>query len=419
MSRARATRWRAGLALAAALGACGDDGAPCPGPSEGGLCRALRVDGLDPHGELGFRFGAPLDLDDDGAEDLIGGSRRAGDGDTGLAAAWTRSGELLQSWTGVDVDGLFGHVVLAVPDLDGDGAADVVVSAPNAVIDGELRGVVDAYALDGRRLWHAVGRAYDGFGWHLAPAGDRDGDGVGDVWAGAPSNPAGAHVYLVSGATGDVVRTIASPRADDQFGWYLVEIDDVDGDGAADLAIGAPAATVDGARRGAVHLVSGATGAPLRELHGEREGTEFGIMVAPLDDLDGDGAGEIAVGAPTDADLATPGRGELQVFSGATGARLRRLPGADDVELYGRMLARVDDLDGDGARDLAIGAPWWRGRDGRLELRSARTFALLAEARGSEAGWLGWHLTRADGGVVASQLHLDADRGALELYLVR
>ena len=38
---------------------------------------------------------------------------------------------------------------------------------------------------------------------------------------------------------------------------------------------------------------------------------------------------------------------------------------------------------------------------------------------GSEAGWLGWHLTRATGGVLASQLHLDADRGALDLYLVR
>lgn len=411
-------RWLAvgPIAATAALVACGDP--PCPGPSEGGLCRMVRVDGLDAHGELGFRFGEPLDLDGDGVEDLIGGARRAGEPDTGQAAAWTRAGDLLHVWSGVDVDGLFGHIVLAVPDLDGDGAADVVISAPNAVVDGEVRGLIEAYALDGRRLWRALGRPYDGFGWHLARAGDRDGDGVEDLWAGAPSNPAAAHVYLVSGATGAVVRTITSPRADDQFGWYLTPVDDLDGDGVADLAIGAPTAAIAGIRRGAVLLVSGATGATLREIVGERAGAEHGIMVAAVDDLDGDGVGEVAIGAPADASTETPGHGEVVIVSGATGAAVRRLGGGEAGELYGRMVARLDDLDGDGVRDLAIGAPWWHDRDGRVEIRSARSFALLGELRGSESGWLGWHLTRADRGLIASQLHLDADRGALELYVV-
>ncbi len=408
----------AGPALAAMLTAAACGAEPCPGPIEDGICRAQRIDGLDPHGELGFRFGEPLDLDGDGVEDLVAGARRAGDGDTGLAAAWTRRGELLSVWRGVDVDGLFGHVALAVPDLDGDGAADVVISAPNAIVDGETRGLVLAYALDGRPLWRAVGRAYDGLGWHLAPAGDHDGDGVGDVWAGAPSNPAVAHVYLLAGATGAVLQTLTSTRADDQFGWYLTVVDDLDGDGVADLAIGAPTALIDGARRGAVRLVSGATGVTLRELTGELAGAEFGVMLAPMDDLDGDRVGEIAVAAPANESAETPGTGEVEVFSGATGVRLRRLSGHDDGELYGRMLARVDDLDGDGVRDLAIGAPWWHSKDGRIELRSARSFALLGELHGHEGGWLGWHITRATGGLLASQLHLDADRGALERYVV-
>lgn len=383
------------------------------------MCRALRMSGLDPHGELGFRFGEPIDLDGDGTKDIVAGARRTGDQDTGAALAWSGAGEPLQAWQGSDIDGLFGNVALAVPDLDRDGRADVVVSAPNAVLDGELRGLVEAYRLDGQRIWRSPGRIGDGFGWQVAPASDHDGDGINDLWIGAPSNTVTAHVYLVSGATGTLIDTVSSARSDDQFGFYLAPVDDLDGDGVPDLAIAAPTAEITGARRGAVVLVSGASRAVLRELHGETHGGGFGLMLAPMDDLDGDGVGEIAVGAPGDSDPSTIARAEVQVFSGATGARLRRLASLDDGDFYGRALARVDDLDQDGVRDLAIGAPWWRGRDGRFEIRSARNFTMLADVRGSDAGWLGWFIARADGGVLVSSLHLDTDRGALDLYLVR
>ncbi|HVV81563.1 MAG TPA: integrin alpha [Kofleriaceae bacterium] len=415
--RARACA-AAGL-LTALLGGCGGGDAPCAGPTVDGACRALRIAGIDPHGELGFRFGEPMDLDGDGRADVVGGSRLAGAGATGEAAAWSADGTLLHRWPGVDVDGLFGNVVTAVPDLDGDGRADVIVSAPNAVVDGALRGFVEAYRLDGGLIWRAVGEVADGFGWQVAGAGDRDGDGVEDLWVGAPSNTVTAHVYLLSGASGAVIDTIASAGTDDAFGFYLAAVDDLDGDGVRDLAIGAPAASVDGVRAGAVVLVSGATRAVLRTLHGEEAGSGFGAMLAPMDDVDGDGVGDVAIGAPADADPTTPARAEVQLFSGATGARLRRLSSPDDGDYYGRALARTDDLDGDGVRDLAIGVPWWHGLDGRFEVRSARTFALLADVHGSEAGWLGWYLAAADGGVLAASLHLDDDRGAIDLYLLR
>jgi hypothetical protein len=404
------------LIVLLALGACSDDPEPCSGVIVDSLCRVVRITGADPQGELGFRFGEPRDLDGDGVEDLLAGARRAGEHDTGEARAWSRTGALLGQWTGSTPDSLFGHSVISLPDLDGDGSADVVIAAPNAVIDGEGRGFVDAYTLDGRLLWHAVGRLHDGFGWQLAPAGDRDGDGIEDIWSSAPADPAGSHVYLVSGSTGDILDTIASRRTDDSFGFYLAVVDDLDHDGVVDLAIGAPAATVDGVRRGSVTLISGSSRRVIGELDGERARAGFGRMIAPLDDIDGDGVGEIVVGAPDDDSDETPGRGEIQVFSGATAVRLRRLEASEEGELYGRMIARLDDLDGDGLRELAIAAPWWHGRYGRVEVRSARTFELLADLRGHEGGWLGWHITRAAGGLVASSLHWDSDRGALDVY---
>ena len=63
----------------------------------------------------------------------------------------------------------------------------------------------------GERRWRAVGELYDGLGWSLARAGDIDGDGIDDIWAGATSNPERGRVYLLSGRDGRVVRTIDGP----------------------------------------------------------------------------------------------------------------------------------------------------------------------------------------------------------------
>jgi len=146
------------------------------------------------------------------------------------------------------------------------------------------------------------------------------------------------------------------------------------------------------------------------------------LMLAPLDDLDGDGLDDLAIAAPVDAEQgAAPGSSEVHIVSSGTGARLRLLAAREPGELYGRMLATVDDLDGDGLRDLAIGAPWWNERRGRIEVRSSRTNAVLAELYGEQPGdWLGWHITRADGpALVTSLLQFDGERGAIELHAFR
>lgn len=402
--------------VALAVVACSDDS--CPDPSSDRTCRVARIAGTVAEGQLGFRFGEPLDVDGDGRADIVAGARHAGP--NGEAGVWSIDGTApFAQWGGEHVDGLFGHVALAVPDLEGDGHADVVVSAPNAVLEGGPRGIVDAYSSTGARLWRAVGALYDGFGWHIERAGDHDGDGVEDLWIGAPSNPARASVYLIAGRDGHVLLEIPSSRATDQFGWYVAATGDLDGDGRGDVAIGAPVAVVAGVERGAVILASSATGETIRELTGDLPDHLFGQMIAALDDLDGDGVGELAIASPGGRVESAPGTSEVVIASAATGARLRLLPALEDGELYGRMLATVDDLDGDDVRDLAIGAPWHAERAGRVEVRSARTNAVLAEVTGEPGEWLGWHLARARGGFAVSRLRYDAGRGAVEVHELR
>ncbi len=110
--------------------------------------------------------------------------------------------------------------------------------------------------------------------------------------------------------------------------------------------------------QGRAFVLSGASGALIRRL--QPPGNEFlalGFSLARLDDLDGDGRSEIAVGAPT----RRPNRfGQVFVFRSSDGSVLwqRAEPQSQALASFGQTLSAVDDVDGDGRRDLLVGAPF-------------------------------------------------------------
>lgn len=409
-SPARTCRRRRLLTSAAALLVCslevtGVEGAaravpPCSTPGTS-WCRARRIVGTVRAGELGFRFGEPLDVDGDGRADVAAGARfkpSRGMQQNGSAAVWSgASGALIRAWDGEWPAGLFGHWVMPVPDVSGDGLADLVIAAPDA----RDRGILVARSpKTGKQLWQRVETESENLGWDLALAGDQDGDGRTDLFVGAPSEPIG-RVYLLSGRDGTVLRTYAPQTAAESFGWYVAELDDLDGNGRRDLVVGGTAAAAaDGRRVGGAWVLSAESGKELHHWTGEDPRGGFGHVVAAVADIDGDGKSEVAVAAPGTEDQARTLPGELRIYSSATGEELRRWSGTQPGELYGRMIADAGDLDGDGVPEVAVGAPWHRSaagdQVGRMELRSPRTGALLAELFGDGPDcWFGWHIRRA------------------------
>ncbi len=414
---------RQGLAAILLLMACANDTATCTSP----LCATSAWQGERTGGELGFRFSSPLDSNGDGVSDLAAGARftdLAGTSDLGVVIAWSGlTGMPLLTWEGTDPAGLFGHAVATLPDLDGDGLADVVATAPNRAGGGSLAARSPA---TGRILWSVTG---DGaHGWDMAITDDRDGDSVPDLFVGAPAAQS-ARVELRSGRTGERVRIY--PGASATFGFYVASLSDIDGDGVGDLLVGAPLHPNDsGLHVGAAFAISSATGEQLRTFLGEDQGARFGENLTGVPDLDGDGIDDLAVGAPY---TSAPGQiGQVYVFSSTTGALLHRLVGTQPGAIYGRMVARVLDVDGDGTDDLAIGAPWRRvdgmDRAGYFELRSGRTLELITSVTGTrEDAWLGWHIVPAermiDGtrhGVLVSSIMSEENgvprAGRIELY---
>jgi hypothetical protein len=370
-----------------------------------GWCVARRFAGTVPHGELGFRFGEPLDVDGDGHADVAAGARFKLQEKTfqnGSAVVWSgATGRRIRAWDGEWREGLFGHWVMPVPDLSGDGLADVIIAAPHAPVDGRMRGVVVARSpKTGKELWKYAETESENLGWDLTLAGDQDADGRTDVFVGAPAEDSG-RVYLLSGKDGTVLRTYTAPAAAGSFGWYVARLDDLDGDGRPDLAVGAPyAKDADGATVSAVFVLSSASGREMQHWKGTDRRGAFGSVVAPVADLDGDGKGDIAVAAPGTEDPTRSIPGEVHVYSSVTGKELRSWSGSQPGELYGRMVVAAGDLDGDGVEDVAVGAPWHR-RDaadkvGRIEFRSGWSGAVLSELFGDEADcWFGWHVRRA------------------------
>ncbi len=423
-----------GLAFAGVAGAA----APCSTPGTG-WCVARRFPGTAPKGELGFRFGEPLDVDGDGHADVAAGARFKLRGTFQSGDAWVWSGAtggIIRSWEGDRSDGLFGHWIMLVPDVSGDGLADAIIAAPHAAVGGRMRGVVTAFSVKtGRELWRRGETEGENLGWDLALAGDQDGDGHADLFVGAPAGESG-RVYLLSGKDGSVLRTY-TPRAEGgSFGWYVARLDDLDGDGRPDLAVGAPfARNARGDEEGGAWVLSSADGKELYHWKDTDRRGGFGGVVASIGDIDGDGKGEIAVAAPATEDQTRSLPGEVRVYAGGTGKELRHWSGSQAGEQFGRMVVGAGDLDGDGVEDVAIGAPWHRrdtaDRVGRIELRSGRTGAVLADLLGDEADcWFGWHIRRAPdpGGrgrpaLLISSLRHPVDGevgvGVLDLYVLR
>ncbi|RMH24789.1 MAG: hypothetical protein D6693_09620, partial [Planctomycetota bacterium] len=182
----------------------------------------------------------------------------------------------------------------------------------------------------------------------------------------------------------------------------------MNGDGSADLLVGAPADDVNGLDTGAVYLYSGSDGSVLTTFRGGVSDTGFGHAVAPIGDVDGDGKDEIAVSAPFD------GGGAVYVFLSssltAPGGALVAHRVADEADrvwreaaansMFGFSVADAGDVDGDGAHDLVIGSPGHNPAGlpgaGRALVVSALDGAELATIAGVTAkGLLGFSVTSA------------------------
>ncbi len=186
-------------------------------------------------------------------------------------------------------------------------------------------GIVQTYV--GETIVDRLGRA-------AAPAGDIDGDGRGDLWIGSPGaepdalDDAGAiGLYAGSGA---LIRQITEPvpQRSSTFGTSLVVPGDLDAGGLPDVVAGAPFGRVTGLNQaGRLHAFSTEDGRLLWSRSGTSASQRLGQTLELGVDADGDGVGELLVGAPGDIPGGKRGAGSVFVLSSTTGDELKRFQG--------------------------------------------------------------------------------------------
>lgn len=255
---------------------------------------------------------------------------------------------------------------------------------------------------------NAAGRAPDdGFGLVCVGVGDLDGDSVPELCIGAHrynttvTRLEGA-AFVFSGATGSIIRKHIGPSRDGQLGRSLDGGVDLDGDGIDDYVLGEPFGDLTATDAGTVHVHSGATGALLWAFGGERAFDRLGESVALIEDVDGDGCGEIVATAFLwdNNQVGTTQCGRGYCWSGRTGQILWTIDGYDqDQWLY--WCSWLEDWNLDGVGDVAFGsigtgAPG--NGAGKVEVVSGRDGSLIVTLPGG-APHDAFGLVRATGDV--------------------
>ncbi len=324
-----------------------------------------------------------------------------------------------------------GNSVSSAGDVNGDGLDDLLVGAPKDDPNGDNSGAsfvvfgkADGMAVELSALKLGIGgfvingvTARDYTGFSVSSAGDVNGDGLDDLIVGAKYGaPNGAYsgasfvifgktdgtkVELSDIQTGTDGFVINGASGFDVSGFSVSAAGDVNGDGFDDLLVGARYDDPNGSGSGASFVVFGKTDGTAVELSAVEVGAggfvingvgaddQLGFSVSSAGDVNGDGLGDLIVGAFGDDPNGSFSGASFVVFGKTDGAKVELsdveaglggfvMNGVSHLDRSGHSVSSAGDVNGDGFDDLIVGAPLDDPNGGK----SGASFVVFGKADG-------------------------------------
>lgn len=399
----------------------------------------FQIDGVDFGDHIGFDIAAAGDVNNDGFDDILISSTDSDYAGTNTGSAYVVFGKAtsnaatldlndINGTNGFRVDGEasnvdFGYSVASAGDINNDGFDDIIVGAYSSnytgnvgsgatyIVFGKAAGftsVMNVNSLNGTNGFRLVdGSIYEGLGYSVSGLGDINGDGFDDIIIGAASarsnsnNASGSSYVLFGKSTGftnnlDLTTMTASDgfKFDgtyifDSSGWSVSSAGDVNGDGLADIIIGAVGTDFNGSQSGSAYVIFGkasgyvfnndlsdlngtdgfridGTGNPISNVAGY--GNRIGEVVRSAGDINGDGFDDLIVGS-VGGDYNGTKSGSVYIIYGKAGdfaATMQtseldgsngfRIDGPEANGQLGRTVSAAGDVNNDGYDDLLFGS---------------------------------------------------------------
>ncbi len=331
------------------------------------------LNGISTGDQFGYSVSSAGDVNGDGYSDVIAGAIGVSSG-KGAAYLYLGAGSGLSSTISATLNGIstgdqFGISVTCAGDINGDGYSDALVGAEVVststgaayLFQGSTTGLPSSPSITRSGLTISCS-----FGFSLSSSGDINGDGYSDIVIGAPNlsvNTGAAYTYHGSP---DGLKTtsnwqVLEAQAGANYGLSVASAGDVNSDGYSDVLVGAYIYTSVNFRDGKAFLylgsASGLSTTTSWTAVGSMAVEYLGSCVAAAGDVNGDGYGDVLVGAYGYTNSQSEeGRAYLYYGSagGLTAAAAWTYENNVATSVLGRNLAAAGDVNGDGYGDIII-----------------------------------------------------------------